>query len=51
MWEKDTGYFGVPNGEQVKRSARRSQTVLDLRLDLACRVCMLLVVYVQFSLF
>lgn len=50
MWEADIGYLGVPNGEQVKSRLEVANRP-GLRLDLASRVCMLLVVYVQFSLF
>jgi len=46
MWETDPGYFGVPNGEQVIESRLEVANRPRLRLDLAGRVCMLLVVYV-----
>ena len=29
MWETDLGYFGVPNGEQVKKPARSRKPFLD----------------------
>jgi hypothetical protein len=48
MWETDLGYFGVPNGEQVKSRLEVANRP-RLRLDLAGRVCMLLVVYVPCS--
>jgi hypothetical protein len=34
MWETDIGYFGVPNGEQVKPSRLEVATSPGLRLDL-----------------
>lgn len=38
MWETDLGYFGVPNGEQVKPWLKVASRPGLLRLDLATRV-------------
>jgi hypothetical protein len=51
MWETDLGYFGVPNGEQVKPArSRNCPWIIRTRFGQS-RLYMLLVVYVQSSLF
>jgi len=53
MRETDLGYFGVPNGEQVKSARSRNRPGLRLDFTLSRCVCMVLAssVYVQFSQF